>query len=56
VTNLGSGSVSVIDGSKNSVISTIRVGINPYGVVYDPANHDIYVADYGSNTISVIHA
>ncbi|MGA9170802.1 MAG: YncE family protein, partial [Nitrososphaeraceae archaeon] len=56
VANTFSNNISVIDGSKNSVISTIRVGANPYGVVYNPANHDIYVANYSSNTISIIHA
>jgi YVTN family beta-propeller protein len=56
VANTFSNNISVIDGSKNSVISTIRVGTNPYGLVYNPTNHDIYVANYSSNTISIIHA
>jgi YVTN family beta-propeller protein len=54
VINTFSNNISVIDDSKNKVITTIPVGINPYGIVYNPSNHHIYVANHGSNTISVI--
>jgi YVTN family beta-propeller protein len=58
VTNFDSHTVSVIDltdinGKKNQVIETIKVGIHPYGVV---ANGDkVYVANYGSDNITVIN-
>ena len=58
VTNFDSHTVSVIDltdvnGKKNQVISTIKVGVNPFGVV---ANGDrVYVANYGSDNITVIN-
>jgi uncharacterized protein (TIGR02145 family) len=59
VTNFDSRNVSVIDltdanGTKNEVVKTINVGVNPYGIV---TNGDkVYVANYGSNTISIINA
>lgn len=55
VTNTFSNNVSVIDDSKNKVITTILVGTNPYGIVYNTSNHHVYVANHGSNSISVIH-
>jgi len=42
----------VINGT--TVIATIPVGTWPVGVAYDPSNGYIYVADSGSNTVSVI--
>lgn len=49
-----SGYVTVIDTS--SVIATITVGANPAGMAFDPTSKYLYVANYGSNTISVIYA
>jgi uncharacterized protein (TIGR02145 family) len=58
VTNFDSHTVSVIDltnvnGKKNQVISTIKVGVNPFGVV--ATGDRVYVANYGSNNITVIN-
>ena len=46
---MASNSVSVIDGSTNTVITTVQEHPNQ-----PPHNGDIYVADVYSNTISVI--
>ena len=43
----GGGSVSVIDGSDNSVDATISVGINPSGVAVNPTTNTIYVVNSG---------
>jgi YVTN family beta-propeller protein len=49
-----SNNVSVIDGSISRLITTIAsVDAHPYGVVYNPSNHNIYAAKYGSNIISL---
>lgn len=40
----------------NSEISNICVGMNPRGVVYDPDNQELCVANAGSNSVSVIKA
>ncbi|MGP6220345.1 YncE family protein, partial [Caldiplasma sukawensis] len=55
VTNSGSGNVSVINGSNNTVISTISVGTEPEGVVFDPSNGYIYVANSVSSSVSLIN-
>ncbi len=49
VTNLGSGTVSVIDGSTNKVDSNIKGFFNPAGVAYDPDNGKIYVTNKEAN-------
>ncbi|MDN5867691.1 MAG: YncE family protein, partial [Candidatus Nitrosocosmicus sp.] len=54
VANTGDNTVSVIDGSSNSVIDTITVGNGPFGVAYNENNHYTYVANTGDNTVSVI--
>ena len=36
-------------------LGTIAVGTSPYGVAYSPSNDRIYVANYGSNNVSVIN-
>ncbi|MGH9920247.1 MAG: YncE family protein, partial [Nitrososphaerales archaeon] len=33
----------------------IRVGATPFGIAYDSTNGDLYVANFGSNTVSVIN-
>ncbi len=43
--------VTVVDGNF-AVVNTIGVGTEPYDVVLDPNGTYLYVADYGSNTIS----
>jgi len=50
----GSGTVSVIDGSTNTVTDTISIGGGPYGVAYDSATGEVYVANWASNMVSVI--
>jgi YVTN family beta-propeller protein len=54
VANEGSGSVSVIDGSKNAVIATIPGVPDPVQLVYDPSNHRIYIAGHNSNSVSIM--
>ena len=39
---------------NNSVISNIKVGSYPTGKTYDSSNGYVYVANYGSNTVSAI--
>ena len=36
------------------VVATVTVEYDPYGVGVDPATHTAYVANYGSDTVSVI--
>jgi len=41
---------------KNQVVATIPVGMAPLAVVVNPASNLAYVANGGSNTVSVIEA
>ena len=56
VANRGSDTVSVINGSTNSLMDVISMdAIAPSGIVYNPANNYIYVTNAGSNRVSVIN-
>ncbi|HEV2192380.1 MAG TPA: YncE family protein [Nitrosopumilaceae archaeon] len=58
VTNSGSISVSVIDGSTNGVIANIGVGAGPWGIAINTNTNKIYVTGSngisGGNSVSVI--
>ena len=55
VANSGSNTVSVIDGTKNSVVTTIAVGDAPWSqIAVNPTTHRIYVPNNGSGSLSVI--
>jgi YVTN family beta-propeller protein len=53
VTNRLSGTVSIID-RENNVLQTLDVGREPRGIASNPTDNRVYVANTGSNTISVI--
>ncbi len=38
----------------DSVVATVNVGIRPMALEFNPSNNNIYVANQGSNSISVI--
>jgi YVTN family beta-propeller protein len=50
----GTGSVSVIDATKNEVVATIPVHRRPYFIDVDSEGQRGYVANSGSNNVSVI--
>ena len=65
VTNCGSGTMSVINGANNSLVTTFPFSLagcmigakwfmNYAGVTYDPASDTIYASNYGYGTVSVI--
>jgi YVTN family beta-propeller protein len=54
VTNMASGTVSVIRADKRRVVDTIRVGTEPFGCALTPDGRRLYVANQSSNTVSVI--
>ncbi|MBS1524807.1 MAG: beta-propeller fold lactonase family protein [Bacteroidetes bacterium] len=55
VDNYGSNNVSVIATVNNTVVATIPVGTNPWGVAVSPDNSRVYVTNQGSNNVSVIN-
>jgi YVTN family beta-propeller protein len=54
ITNLHFGTVSVIDGSTDRLITEIKVGNFPSGLSVDPEINKIYVTNSRSDTVSVI--
>ncbi len=54
VANNGGGRVSVIDGAENTVIDTVGVGNDPWGVAVNPVTNLVYVANSLDGTVSVI--
>lgn len=54
IPNLSDNTVSVIDLNTNTVIATIPVGLEPYGVAVRPDGKEVYVANSESDNISVI--
>jgi YVTN family beta-propeller protein len=53
-TPTSNGSVSVIDSAANRIVATIPVHKLPYFISVDPSGHRAFVANSGSNTVSVI--
>ena len=50
-----SGLISVFNGSTNpSILGTIPVGSTPVGSAVDPATHDLWVANSGSDNLSIV--
>ena len=49
-------SVSVINGSTNTVTATVSVGNSPIAVAVNPSTNTVYVANANSNSVSVINA
>ena len=54
VTNFNDNTVSVIDGSNNTVTATVTVGSTPWGVAVNPSTNTVYVTNSNDNTVSVI--
>ncbi|MCI4352186.1 MAG: YncE family protein [Thermoplasmata archaeon] len=48
------GTVHVAGAPNTVVVPSIGVGFAPYGIVYDRSNGDLYVANAGSNSVTVI--
>src|ERR1700730_10442109 len=57
VTNFEAGTISVINGSTNSVVATIDLHLraSPWEVAFNPNNGHIYVTDTYSGKVSVIN-
>jgi YVTN family beta-propeller protein len=55
VTNMVSGTVSVIDATAGKVVGTIKVGTEPFGCALTPDGSRLYVANQSSDDVSVIN-
>ena len=54
IPNNSSNTVSVMDGSTYSVIKTISVGQDPYGVGVSPDGKSVFITNMAADTVSVI--
>jgi YVTN family beta-propeller protein len=54
VTNLASNTVSIIDTTSNTVVSTVKTE-NPRRVAVSPDEKKIYVTNNGDKTVSIIN-
>jgi YVTN family beta-propeller protein len=54
VTNMASGTVSVINAHTRNVVDRIKVGTEPFGCAITPDGKQLYVANQSSGTVSVI--
>ena len=46
VCNYGDKTVSVLDGSTNTVLATVPVGDGPAGIAVNPATNRVYVSNF----------
>ncbi len=46
--------MTVLDGNSDSIIKTVPAGSTPYFAAVNPATNQVYVANNGSNNVSVI--
>ena len=55
VSNYGSDSISVINGSNDMVITNLPVGKSPVGLKVNPILSKLYVSNIASNSVSIIN-
>jgi YVTN family beta-propeller protein len=55
VTNQLDNTASVIDGATHKTVATVRVGVSPAQMVVSPDRKSVYIANTGSNTVSVLN-
>lgn len=55
VSNYGSGSLSVINTTTESLSATINLGGEPYGLAYDPANRYVYATEFTKPLVDVLN-
>lgn len=55
VTNQLDNTASVIDGASHKTVATVRVGISPAQMAVSPDQKSVYIANTGSNTVSVLN-
>ena len=55
VTNQLDNTASVIDGATHQVVATVRVGVSPAHMAVSPDRKSVYIANTGSNTVSVLN-
>jgi YVTN family beta-propeller protein len=55
VSNQLDNTASVIDGDTHKIVATVRVGVSPAQMAVSPDHRSVYIANTGSNTVSVLN-
>jgi YVTN family beta-propeller protein len=55
VSNYLDDTISVVDGKTRKVVATVRVGVAPTQMAVSPDRSSVYIANAGSNSVSVIN-
>ena len=55
VTNQLDNTVSVIDGATRKILATVRVGVSPAQMAVSADRRSVFIANTGSNTVSVLN-
>jgi YVTN family beta-propeller protein len=55
VTNQLDDTASIIDGATHKIVATVRVGVSPAQMAVSPDRKSVYIANTGSNTVSVLN-
>ena len=55
VTDIVTNNVTIISGTTNTVVGSVKVQTDSGGGAFDPINRDVYITNSGSNTVSVIN-
>jgi YVTN family beta-propeller protein len=55
VTNQLDNTASVIDGATHKIVATVRVGVSPAQMAVSPDRKSVYIANTGSDTVSVLN-
>jgi YVTN family beta-propeller protein len=55
VTNQLDNTASVIDGGTHKIVATVRVGVSPAQMAVSPDRRSVYIANTGSDTVSVLN-
>ncbi|HEY3669307.1 MAG TPA: beta-propeller fold lactonase family protein [Acidimicrobiia bacterium] len=55
VTNQLDNTASVIDGATHKMVATVRVGVSPAQMAVSPDRKSVYIANTGSDTVSVLN-
>ena len=54
VANAGDGTVSVLDGTSDAIVTTIPVGSHPYSIAADPATGKVYVTHTFGDQLTIL--
>ena len=54
ITNVDFDSVTIISDVSHTVVANVSVGTLPYGIVFDFGRGELFVANYGDNSVSAI--